>query len=765
MKTSKKALALALAAAMAFTGIPVTDAEAASTAKLSATKATIYVGGSKTVSVKAPSTWKSVAISTVSSNKKSVATVKKASSKSFKVTAVKAGTATITTTLTYKGTTKEVTTDVTVKAFTLKDVKQTKLNTLEASVSGKTADLKPEAFTITNKTTGQKLLVKEVSVDKVDATKVTLTTYVDLTNGNEIDVTLDGVTKTIKATDGQIASVSVDPVTIPAATETKIEAVTKDASGVELKRFAYGSAYPANFTFNITTTKGYTAGEKLYLPEKGDTATAKVEYSTGKYDANGKSEVITSGDVTITAGDVAATTSKISLRYGKDQGKAFDDLKDNAVIAKNDTMYAAVKIVNDKNEEVSNYADYTVESNNRNILLASADALDGSKATITLNAVDEGTTALLVKDKSGKTVETFPITVKAERKAAKLTVDHPDFSVVTGSGLSKETVGLTQKTVVFSLKDQYGEDMTISDKTLNAPECTAAGQITAGVPAATKDEANKYAEKSGNNVTFKGYNSGNGVAVGAYTYKVSLAGQHNENINASFTVKVQDPAKLTGTETKRLVAIDENGFETSNIDTVINKYNVATRKDGLNVSILFLTYKSGVAISSEEIEDGAISGKDPDGKNLAVVQTQSSTTTASSIVTGGGVRFAAVATGSGVVTKAAIGNYKIQVTDSYSKKYETTFTVRDTQPKVTVKRVKESSDLRANAGDYGAVVNDAFEFYYEGTKYTAEANPDVTVNTNNIYVKSVKVKVTITDGTNAVDITIPVDVKQYIALK
>ena len=48
MKSSKKALAFALAAAMVVTAFPVTNAEAASTAKLSTTKVTVAADG-KTV--------------------------------------------------------------------------------------------------------------------------------------------------------------------------------------------------------------------------------------------------------------------------------------------------------------------------------------------------------------------------------------------------------------------------------------------------------------------------------------------------------------------------------------------------------------------------------------------------------------------------------------------------------------------------------------------------------------------------------------------
>ena len=106
MKSSKKVLAFALAAAMVVTAVPATNAQAASTAKLSAKKATVYSAGYKTVTVKTPKSWKSVKV-TATSNKKSVATVKKTAAKKIKVTGVKPGTAKVTVKVTYKTSTKK----------------------------------------------------------------------------------------------------------------------------------------------------------------------------------------------------------------------------------------------------------------------------------------------------------------------------------------------------------------------------------------------------------------------------------------------------------------------------------------------------------------------------------------------------------------------------------------------------------------------------------------------------------------------------------
>ena len=123
MKSSKKVLAFALAAAMVVTAVPATNAQAASTAKLSAKKATVYSAGYKTVTVTTPKSWKSVKV-TATSNKKSVATVKKTAAKKIKVTGVKPGTAKVTVKVTYKTSTKKSAKTKTKKlTYTLKVAK------------------------------------------------------------------------------------------------------------------------------------------------------------------------------------------------------------------------------------------------------------------------------------------------------------------------------------------------------------------------------------------------------------------------------------------------------------------------------------------------------------------------------------------------------------------------------------------------------------------------------------------------------------------
>ena len=119
MKSSKKALAFALAAAMVVTAFPVTNAEAASTAKLSTTKVTVAAGTAKkqakNIVVTIPSTWKSYKVTTSSSNK-SVATAKMCGKRTVKVTAVKKGSAKVTVKVTAKKGNKKVSKTLTAKA-------------------------------------------------------------------------------------------------------------------------------------------------------------------------------------------------------------------------------------------------------------------------------------------------------------------------------------------------------------------------------------------------------------------------------------------------------------------------------------------------------------------------------------------------------------------------------------------------------------------------------------------------------------------------
>ena len=239
------------------------------------------------------------------------------------VTGVKAGKATITAKLTIGKDTATATHEVEVKNYVLSTVSQTKLTELTATVAGNTKNLKTTDFTVKNTTSNVVYPVSKVSVDSKDATKVTLTLFSELNDGANYDVTLDGTTKSFKASDGKVASIALDQATIPYATETEVKLVSKDVNGVVLKELTTtDAASDANYNFTIDTKgNGYTNGSKLYLNKVNDTAEATIEYKTGKYDQNGKAEGnIGPNKVTVTAVDQVAV-SGFAVRID-DSGKS-----------------------------------------------------------------------------------------------------------------------------------------------------------------------------------------------------------------------------------------------------------------------------------------------------------------------------------------------------------------------------------------------------------------------------------------------------------
>lgn len=284
MKSSKKVLAFALAAAMVVTAVPATNAQAASTAKLSATKATIYAGGAKTLSVKAPKSWKNVKVTKVSTSKKSVATIKKTATKKVKVTAVKAGKAKVTVKVTYKKSAKK-----NAKTYT---------KSLKSTITVKNPSLTLDKTTV-SVNVGEKVTVK--------ATAKPSSATVEYSSSNSAVATVeDGVitgvaegTADIKAvaTYGSKKLQSIVKVTVVDPAATKINTVNvKDAKTLEVV-----------FDGKVKdTTK-----EKFKVTRSA----TEVKMADPKWNADGKSAILSSdtvlqaGTYTVTYGTMTGTVA------------------------------------------------------------------------------------------------------------------------------------------------------------------------------------------------------------------------------------------------------------------------------------------------------------------------------------------------------------------------------------------------------------------------------------------------------------------------
>ena len=824
MKSSKKVLAFALAAAMVVTAVPATNAQAASTAKLSAKKATVYSEGYKTVTVKTPKSWKSVKV-TATSNKKSVAKVKKTAAKKIKVTGVKPGTAKVTVKVTYKTSTKKnakaktkkltytlkvakvgvalsgdsvvaigsttkltntkknssrakitytssddsiatvaadgtvtgvkagkvtitakitvgkdsatTTKDVEVKNYVLKAVKQTKANEFESTIVGTTKNIKPSDITMKNTETNVVVPVKAVSVDSKDATKVTLTTFANVTDGKTYEVTLDGTTQTVVATDGKIETVNVNKATIPYATETEIKLVSKDVNGVIIDEVAYGKQDSSKYDFSLSTSNGYVNGSKLYLNKIGDTATAEVTYKTGKYDANGKPEGnITSGKLTITAVDQASVNS-YDVKIAK-AGKKFDKVVANKQIAVGETSantaYFQIKDVD--NNEISYYTDYTVESSDNSILMVDDASIADKEAVLT--PVKAGTAYLLIK-KNNTIVGSVAITVVAEKAVTTMSVDKA--SVALSTQLAKPG------TVTASFKDQYGADIK-GDADKVSVSCLSTSADKVKTDDVTANASSKYfsVAQNGNNVAVT-FNVAN-VTKGSYVYKIAYMKDGKEVCAKTVNVNVQTPADPG----KGSVSYALN-VNTAKVDTLVDDNHNKAAGTNYDVTVDVTESIGGVPYATLKPADTIADGKtgadattvesivykvvDKDGKAIFDDVTKVNNVINAAIQATNGkltvntVSFSAISAqknlAKGTYTVTAVITTKKGTNDPVKTTFTTSFVVEDSQPAGEVSRVKDT----VAGGTIKAMAEAAFKYVYEGTSYAA-SDADETLTVTNV---------------------------------
>ena len=836
MKSSKKVLAFALAAAMVVTAVPATNAQAASTAKLSAKKATVYSEGYKTVTVKTPKSWKSVKV-TATSNKKSVATVKKTAAKKIKVTGVKPGTAKVTVKVTYKTSTKksaktktkkltytlkvakvgvtlsgdsvvaignttkltntkknssrakitytssddsiatvaadgtvtgvkagkatitakitvgkdsaETTKDVEVKKFILNSVTQSKLRELTVDVAGDTKALKATDFTVVNPKTNVKYPVSKIAVDSKNTTKVTLTMFADLSDAADYDVTLDGITKSFKATDGKVASISVDPLTIPYATEKEIKLVSKDANGVIVKELPYGKA-DSSYTFTINTNgNGYTSGSNLYLNKAGDTAVAEISYKSGKYDKDGKPvDNIAAQKVTITAVDQSAV-SEFAVKIDK-SGKSFDKAKDSNKIAVEDTTrttaYFKIKDADGKEVSDSVYNKYTVESSDKSVLMLDSNTItvDSNKTrSVVLKGVKVGTAYLLFKDRDNKIVGSVAIDVVAKREVASITLDK--------NYLTISNTANTKRTVKATLKDQYGDDWTLGTDYIK-PEY--------------KDSSN--GEKL-TNITVTGNKVTVDVAaakIGTYNYYIQYWKDGKNPVSQVLTIVVSEPtdkADSSKIDSYR-VSFDNETVDTTvkegNLDKTSDQADIKANLIGLAGGVDKTVVNSGVIYTVKKADGTVIFGYEGNeavpNPRTATVKTNAAinidgvpATSSLSSVTGKDLNISVVSGGAYKTKSLGAGSYTV-IARYNGKVYTSNFVISDNQGKASVTFTPEYSSSNVLQFGSSATVKQALEKAIQEVDYNGYK-----INSSALASNIVKVEGTINNvpGKVNVDIT------------
>ena len=653
------------------------------------------------------------------------------------VTGVKAGKVTITAKITVGKDSATTTKDVEVKNYVLKAVKQTKANEFESTIVGTTKNIKPSDITMKNTETNVVVPVKAVSVDSKDATKVTLTTFANVTDGKTYEVTLDGTTQTVVATDGKIETVNVNKATIPYATETEIKLVSKDVNGVIIDEVAYGKQDSSKYDFSLSTSNGYVNGSKLYLNKIGDTATAEVTYKTGKYDANGKPEGnITSGKLTITAVDQASVNS-YDVKIAK-AGKKFDKVVANKQIAVGETSantaYFQIKDVD--NNEISYYTDYTVESSDNSILMVDDASIADKEAVLT--PVKAGTAYLLIK-KNNTIVGSVAITVVAEKAVTTMSVDKA--SVALSTQLAKPG------TVTASFKDQYGADIK-GDADKVSVSCLSTSADKVKTDDVTANASSKYfsVAQNGNNVAVT-FNVAN-VTKGSYVYKIAYMKDGKEVCAKTVNVNVQTPADPG----KGSVSYALN-VNTAKVDTLVDDNHNKAAGTNYDVTVDVTESIGGVPYATLKPADTIADGKtgadattvesivykvvDKDGKAIFDDVTKVNNVTNAAIQATNGkltvntVSFSAISAqknlAKGTYTVTVVITTKKGTNDPVKTTFTTSFVVEDSQPAGEVSRVKDT----VAGGTIKAMAEAAFKYVYEGTSYAA-SDADETLTVTNV---------------------------------
>ena len=468
MKSSKKVLAFALAAAMVVTAVPATNAQAASTAKLSATKATVYSEGYKTVTVKTPKSWKSVKV-TATSSKKSVATVKKTAAKKIKVTGVKPGTAKVTVKVTYKTSTKKNAKAKTKKlTYTMKVAKAsvalsgdsavavgstTKLTTTKKASSrakitytssDDTIATVSEDGTVKGVKAGKATIKATLKIGKDTATatqEVEVKNYVLSTVAQnkltELTATVTGDTKNLKATDFAIKS-EATKVVYPVS---KVSVDSKDASKVTLTLF---SELKDAATYDVTLD-GIT---KTFVASDGKVASIALDKATIPY--------ATETEVKLVSKDANGVVVK-ELKYGETDSNYDFTINTNGNGYTNGSKLYLNKVGDTATAEIT-YKTGKYDQNGK-----PEGNIGPNKVTITATAQSEvNNFAVRIDDtakKFDKAKDTNKIAVN-ETKVAMFKIQNADNQEI--SDYSKYTFESSDKSVLMLASNKVGTNNSIA---------------------------------------------------------------------------------------------------------------------------------------------------------------------------------------------------------------------------------------------------------------------------------------------------------------
>ena len=770
MKAMKKALALGLALAMVVTAVPVTSAQAASTAKLSASTVSVAAGTAKkqtkSVKVTTPSTWKSVKVTASSSDKK-IATVK-VSGKTVKVTAVKKGSAKVTVKVSAKKSGKTVkktlTAKVTVINAGLRFVDPATEVVVGESVA-LTAKKSPNAAVVTFKSSDDTIATVDADgkVTAVKAGKVTITATSDYgkevttdvtvknvllqsvkqTKANVLEAVILGNTKDIKATD--IAITNTSNKNVIAVKSVSVDA--NDATKVTIETFA-DMTDAATYSVELDkVVKEFVATDAVVI----DVTVSPLQITADTEGTEIKAQLLAKDGIVISEFKVSEKPNKVDFTLSTTQGYVSGDKlvlpiagnKGTAEVTyhtyKYDEKAQEIGAITKKFEIVAvDSTPATISGYNYTIGTAAPD-WEKVKPVNTFSISDTVNAYFYFIDSNKKDVTSQYKVVSSNNSIlllpeTQLTNNTTPVSLVAVKPGSAYINVLKDGKVVTSLPVVVTEARKLTNITLDAPSLTVsnvAGVSTVDVNVKAFDQTGAEIALDSINVSALGttenlYGSSadqkkvtitaTNVKEGTYTVKIEAV-KGNDKVARTIPVNVVKTTKTTADATDLRLVVDATEIDLAVAD------DATTADKKINVSVA--AYEKGAKLG-----------------NVALTSVQFGND-APTVTTGTSIAI-------DVAGKAA-GTYTI-IVEASGKKFTANVVIKNTQVPANVKVIKNTyTGTVSNASEVATMLGANAEFYYNGKKLDA---PTITVdmaqvktNGSQVYVGTVKVTVKNSKGT------------------
>ena len=804
MKSSKKVLAFALAAAMVVTAVPATNAQAASTAKLSAKKATVYSEGYKTVTVKTPKSWKSVKV-TATSNKKSVAKVKKTAAKKIKVTGLKPGTAKVTVKVTYKTSTKKSAKAKTKKlTYTLKVAKvgvalsgdsvvaigsttkltNTKKNSSRAKITYTSSDDSIATVaadgTVTGVKAGKATITAKITVgkDSAETTKDVEVKNVILKSAaqkkaSQIVATFAGDTSKLDKKDITITN-TANNVVYP----VKAISVAADKKTVTIDTFSeMNDAKEYSVKYDGTEVK-FTATDGVVT----DVALDKITIVKGSAGSVVKAQFLDKNNIVVKEFTLSDAKSEGSVDYSFTENKGYTDGDKLVLLNTGDTATAEVTYHTLKYDQTTGAETgkitkkITVTAVEDDATLSDFNYTINDKATLvnwnnevkTNNKLAYGDTAyafIYIKNSNGDDV------------TSQYKVESSDNSVLLLAKQDLQSSG--------DFKGSTGVEVTgVKAGSAYINVLNADGKVIKSLPVVVQD-IRKLTTVKCDDITVTNTSRVNNVdsakfeAYDQYGKKTDISSidttivsapskdatnTKGKSANAFVTLDGHDKYKVDATNLKEgtysvkieASTVDSNCDKNVKVSRIVNikVVSVDTTKDAASYKLNVSTAKTDLAVaygtSESDILDKKVTATvdkyikgakvEADIQNKITIKNPDGTT----VSTNGAIKF--YTTSGSAITLAdniKTGTYKVETTFNNNGKdvtFSTTFVVENTQSKAIAKIDKKNQ----SGSTAEAILASVLEYSYEGVKQNLDiVSVDSKENGNVIYIKSAKVNVKI----------------------